>query len=152
MNLIRFGRIAMLAAATSLSCHAATGRIIKTLPHLLDSKGRNTVHPSLFARDAYQVELKAHPERCAGMRFDVQWKAHALKNPEVTVKLELRGANSTGLETTTLTALDKPGFFNKWTGLAIRGDDFKKLGSVRAWRITLWDGSEQIAEQKSFLW
>jgi len=36
------------------------GRIIKTLPLLLDTKGQAAISPSLFDRDAYQAYLREH--------------------------------------------------------------------------------------------
>ena len=34
----------------------------------------------------------------------------------------------------------------------IRGEDFRSGGSVSAWRVTLWNGDQLVAEKKSFLW
>jgi hypothetical protein len=34
----------------------------------------------------------------------------------------------------------------------VTGDEYKKLGELVAWRVTLWDGDKLLAEQKSFLW
>jgi hypothetical protein len=34
----------------------------------------------------------------------------------------------------------------------VSGADFERLGSIVAWRITIWDGEQQLAEEKSFLW
>jgi len=36
--------------------------------------------------------------------------------------------------------------------VALTGDDYKKFGELLAWRVTVWDGTTQLAEQKSFLW
>src|SRR5215217_7440794 len=94
MRAIRFMLMAIITLAFSNSTVAATAKIIKTLPHYLDEKGRHTLHPSLFERDAYQQELKRHPERCSGMRFDVQWKAHELKAQPVRIRLEVRGSQT----------------------------------------------------------
>lgn len=141
----------LIALCLSVQLHAATGRIVKTLPHFLDQQGRHTLHPSLFERDGYQANLKAHPELCSGMRFDVQWKARQLKNGHL--KLEVRGANTPARQIETFNVpLAKGGMFSRWSGIAIAGEDFKRLGSIIAWRLTLWDGEDQLAEQKSFLW
>jgi hypothetical protein len=153
---MKLSRLAGLAIALGLSLgelHAASGHIIKTLPHFLDLDGKHTLHPSLFARDTYQLQLKNHPELCSGMRFDVQWKARKLKSDKVMVKLELRGFKSPPRQSMTLsTLIDPPAFMSRWTSLAIAGQEFKELGGILAWRITLWDGEEQFAEQTSFLW
>jgi len=63
--------IAILMAG-SLSASAATGKILKVLPQFLDTKGRNSLSPSLYERDAYQVVLREHPERRSAMRFYVE--------------------------------------------------------------------------------
>jgi hypothetical protein len=39
-----------------------------------------------------------------------------------------------------------------WDSLTLGGADYKNLGSLIAWRATLWRGDELLAEQKSFLW
>src|SRR5688500_13165598 len=53
----------------------APSRIHKVLHHLVDSRGRIALAPSLFERDAYQVHLRERPELIAGSRFDVHYKA-----------------------------------------------------------------------------
>ena len=53
---------------------AASAKISKVLPHLLDREGRHVVSPSLYERDAYQAYLRQHPEEVGGLRFDVSWK------------------------------------------------------------------------------
>src|SRR5438445_2693263 len=78
----------LLAAA--LPASAATGRLMKVLPHFLDVDGRHTVSPSLYDRDAYQAFLRNHPEQRSGVRFDVQWKAHGTAGP-LKLRVELRG-------------------------------------------------------------
>jgi hypothetical protein len=35
---------------------------------------------------------------------------------------------------------------------AVRGEDFRSGGSVSAWRVSLWNGDQLLAEKKSFLW
>jgi hypothetical protein len=34
----------------------------------------------------------------------------------------------------------------------VRGEEFRSGGSVSAWRVSLWDGDQLVAEKKSFLW
>jgi hypothetical protein len=47
----------------------------------------------------------------------------------------------------------RPGkWFENWTPLTLQGDEYKKIGEVTAWRVTLWDGERLLSEQKSFLW
>jgi hypothetical protein len=38
------------------------------------------------------------------------------------------------------------------TVFQVRGEEFRSGGSVSAWRVSLWDGDQLVAEKKSFLW
>lgn len=137
----------------AFASHAATGRVVKVLPHLLDAKGRHSTSPSLYDRDAYQARLRQRPDEQSGIRYDVQWQAKAATGV-VKIRLELRGPSKEGLtgEKTVETEV-KPGWGTKrWSGVALTGEDYKKFGEVTAWRVTLWDGDKQLSEQKSFLW
>jgi len=71
---------------------AASGRITKVLPHLLDPQGRHTLSPSLYERDAYQAFLRANPDRCSGLRFNVQWKTREIAVSGLKLRIELRGS------------------------------------------------------------
>lgn len=138
-----------------MSASATTGRIIKVLPHYLDMEGRHALSPSLYDRDAYQAQLRRHPDQCSAIRFDVQWKAKASTVSPAGLKLrvELRGTAKGGKpRQTQLETEVKPSWFSKWTSLMLAGEDYKKFGEVVAWRATLWDGDQLVGEQKSFLW
>jgi hypothetical protein len=132
---------------------AMTGRVIKVLPHFLDLKGRHTLSPSLYDRDAYQAQLRAQPEQRSGIRYDVQWKAKVPGDAKLTLRVEMR-SDARG-KTPVLKTLEKevkPRGFSRWTSIPFTGDDYKKFGDVTAWRVTLWNGDKLIGEQKSFLW
>lgn len=136
-----------------VSASADTGRVIKVLPHYLDLQGHHTLSPSLYDRDAYQAQLRQHPDQCSGIRYDIQWKARAAKGTVLKLRVELRGEAKGGLpRQTQLEKEVKPGWFSKWTSLTLGGEDYKKFGEVVAWRATLWDGDHLMGEQKSFLW
>jgi hypothetical protein len=34
----------------------------------------------------------------------------------------------------------------------VRGEEFRSGGSVSAWRVSLWNGNQLLAEKKSLLW
>jgi hypothetical protein len=130
-----------------------SARIIKTLPHYLDKEGRHTIHPSLFERDAYQAVLKKHPEKCSGMRFDVQWKGREVTKNPVRIRLEVRGAKTPPRQAEVFEQeLKAKGRISQWTSINVAGDAFQRTGDILAWRITIWTGQTQLAEQKSFLW
>jgi hypothetical protein len=140
---------------TSLSRQgeAATGRVVKVLPLFLDLNGHDAISPSLFDRDAYQAHLRQHTNEVSAIRFDVLWKATNAKDAKLKLRAELRGIGDRGLPSQTVLENEvAPGTFSSWTSLPLGGDDLKKFGSLIAWRVTLWDGDQLLAEQKSFLW
>ena len=144
--------IACLAVAAGVQ--AATGKVIKVLPQYVDSKGRNSRFPSLYERDAYQAWLRLHTNQIAGMQFVVEWKTKGPAQGPVKVRVEARGVAHGNLPTELM--IEKPvepgGWFNHWTTVFVLSEDYKSVGSVTAWRVTLWDGTDQLGEQRSFLW
>ena len=148
--LLLLGAVCAVAAPAS----KPTGRVVKVLPHLLDLQGRHTVSPSLFDRDAYQAQLRKHPERCSGIRYDVFWQARGLKDQPLTLRVELRGLfeGKVPRAQTLELSVKAPSANRRWSGLNLGGEDFKRFGEVTAWRATLWSGEQLLDEQKSFLW
>ncbi len=147
-----FALLSWLAAA--LPGEAATGRVVKVLPEYLDLQGRNSLSPSLYERDAYQADLRLHPEKRSGMCFFVQWKTKGAASAPVKIRLELRGIAQGDLpRQTVLEQTVKPGgWFRHWTRITLRDQAYKEFGEVTAWRATLWEGEKLLGEQKSFLW
>ena len=141
----------VLAAGFAFNAGAATARIVKVLPHLLDNEGRHTLSPSLYERDAYQAFLRKNPDKCSGLRFDVQWKVKAADWSRLRLRLEIRGSK----ESQPL-VLDRPArrnhWYNRWSSLTLDGESYQKAADVISWRATLWEGDKLLAEQKSFLW
>jgi hypothetical protein len=140
--------------AAAISASAATGRVIKVLPFLVDRDGNHTLTPSLFERDGYQDLLRHHPEKVSTMLFDVQWKVKGQAAAQLKLRVELRGVPHSGAATGAI--LEEPvqprGRFSHWTSLSLTPARYKDLNEVTAWRATLWEGDELIGEQKSFLW
>jgi hypothetical protein len=141
----------LLLAATAAP--AASGRVMKVLPHFLDLQGRHSVSPSLYDRDAYQAELRAHPEKRSGIRFDILWRGRGLPKQKAKLRVELRGSAQGDLpsEKTIESEVTLTGI-SKWAAVRLEGEEYKKLGEVTSWRVTLWDGDQLLGEQKSFLW
>ena len=128
---------------------AVAGKVVKVLPFLLDTQGRIAKSPSLFDRDAYQAYLHAHADEVSGIRYDVLCNA----GEKLKLRVELRGAGERSTpKVETLEAEVAPGSFNNWTEIKLTGEDYKNFGTVSAWRVTLWNGDQQVGEQKSFLW
>ncbi len=140
--------------ALTSNAGAATARIMKVLPHFLDLEGRHSVSPSLYDRDAYQAFLRDHPEKRSGIRFDIHWLTRGEQSPALKLRVELRGiAEGNSLKQLVLEEPVRPaGWFGHWTNLTLKGEGYKNFGEITAWRATLWDGSQLLAEQKSFLW
>lgn len=143
----------ILCLVAAASAQAASGRVMKVLPHLLDEKGRHTIAPSLYDRDAYQAHLRQHTNLISGIRFDVHWKVSGKAARPIRLKLEVRGTAKGNLPTRTiLETVIQPAWFSRWTALPLRGEDYANFGELTAWRATLWEGDVLIGEHKSFLW
>ncbi len=149
---IKICGLLFLAITFCAAAESAPLRIKKVLPHLIDTKGRNSISPSLFERDAYQAYLRTHPRECAGIRFDVLWSGDR-RDKNLRLRLETRGGQNDKIRVEVLeSAIRKTGWFNTWSSLVLRDEAYKNFGELVAWRATLWEGDKQIAEQKSFLW
>ena len=142
--------ISLLVFAFALVANAQSEKIVKVLPHFLDAKGRASLTPSLFDRDAYQLVLRESPSKRFGLRFDVQWKASFFRS--LKLRVETRSGAGREPKTSVLEETAKPGVLSQWTSLTLAGDEYKKFGELISWRATLLDGTNVLAEQKSFLW
>ena len=132
---------------------AGEGKVCKVLPQFLDKKGRQSLSPSLYERDAYQFYLRKHPADRATLRMAVQYKAKGLDWGRTVMRLELRGLNNNVMATTTIEGpVKKSGFFANWAYYSLGGDDYKKFGELVAWRVSLWEGERELSERESFLW
>ncbi len=132
---------------------AADARIIKVLPHYLDREGRHALSPSLYERDAYQHYLRKRPNERSALRFDVQWKARGNRSADLVLRLELRTSQSGADKPIVLDQpVNRARWFGNWSALSLRGEAYRNMGDLIAWRATLRDGERQIAELTSFLW
>jgi hypothetical protein len=148
---ILFAIFCLTAAAPIVS--AGDGKVIKVLAQLLDRKGRQTIAPSLYERDAYQAYLRTHRDERGALRLAVQWKARDVDWTKLKMRVEMRGVLGNDLHTTTVEEpVKKTGWFSTWSNFEITGDDYKNFGTLVAWRVTLWEGDRQLAQQESFLW
>jgi hypothetical protein len=141
--------ILLIALGGAFAAHGADEKIIKVLPHLLDEKGRHTLSPSLYERDAYQAYLRKNPEKCSGLRFDIHWRASDVSG--LTLRIEFRGSKAPQsflLEKT----MERRRGIRQWTSLTISRDEFQKMGDLIAWRASVWKGDQMLAKQESFLW
>lgn len=143
----------LLWLGASMSLDAATAKILKVLPHFVDSEGRHSLSPSLYERDAYQAFLRNNPRHRSGLRFDIQWKAGPSTAAHLTLRMELRGSKAPLEQSLVLEQIVKPKrLFSRWSALTLSKEAYEKFGDLSAWRTTLWDGDQPLAELKSFLW
>jgi hypothetical protein len=147
----------VIAVGMASSAASAFGRglLVKVLPEYLDLKGRNSLSPSLYERDAYQVVLRTHPERRSGMRFYVQWKNKGPMWEPLLARVELRGIaeGKVPRQFVLENAVSNPGgIASHWTELTLQGEAYKKFGAITAWRVTLWSGQTLVGQEQSFLW
>jgi hypothetical protein len=144
----------MALFALALPAEAATGRVIKVLPFFVDAKGRHALSPSLYERDAYQAVLRLNPEKRSGMVFDVHWKTKGPVFSPLRLRLELRGLAKGKLPTPLeLERVVQPtGRWGRWTEIPFPGEKYKDFGEVTAWRVTLWEGTQLLGKEQSFLW
>lgn len=136
------------------AARATEGRIYKVLPQYVDLKGRTSLTPSLYDRDAYQAKLRKNPKERSGLAFKVQWKAEVADTVPLKLKVEMRGVAEGEIpkEKTIELPVSQRHWYSHWATLTLTGDDYKTFGEVTAWRVTLWDGDQILGEQKSFLW
>ncbi|MFM1768690.1 MAG: hypothetical protein RJA22_1219 [Verrucomicrobiota bacterium] len=144
--------VSLCLLAVGSGCASRRGpEVIKVLPHYLDEQGRSALSPSLYDRDAYQAELRQHPAQRTGLRFDVQWRGASAS--DLLLRVDLRGVVSNRVTEVQLQEpLPRAGKFSRWSGLTLRGDRYRDFGDLTAWRATLWQGTNLVAERQSFLW
>jgi len=141
----------ILAFMISGVLEAGAPRIKKVLSHFLDQEDQHALSPSLYERDAYQAELRENPEMVSTVRFDIRWAASKYRKSDLTLKLEVRGSKK--IETVTLEQKVRARrWIAKWTSITLEKELYQEQGKVLAWRVSLWEGKTQLAEQSSFLW
>ena len=151
-HLIFISWLVFFCALAEENVAADEARVVKVLTHLVDEKNRTALAPSLYERDAYQLHLRNNPDLVAGMRFEVQFKASRKAGP-VLVRVEARGSKS-GLGNAHVFEREvlPERFFSTWARLRLDKAQTEALGTVVAWRATLWRDGQLLAEQQSFLW
>ncbi len=145
--------ILLLTLFCVLPANAGSVKIFKVLPHYLDKEGRHALDPSLFERDRYQALLKAHPEKCSTVRFDVLWRNTLSDIDDLNIFIEVRGTKQ-GEKTITFTGKlpPKKSVWSKWKKISIPEETFLKIEGINAWRVIIRDGETNLREYRSFLW
>lgn len=150
MHPLRYLAPLALVCTLAAGC-SSTPRVVKVLPHFTDTEGRIALNPSLYERDAYQAQLRKNPAERGGLRFDIQWRAS--DTGKLKLLVDMRGALSNRVTTAQLELpLAKGGGSSRWSKVNVPAADYPKFGELVAWRVTLWSGTNLLANQKSFLW
>ena len=151
-HLIFISWLVFLCVLAEEKVSADEARVVKVLTHLVDAQDRTALAPSLYERDAYQLHLRNNTNLISGMRFEVQFKASRKEGP-VLVRVEARGSKS-GLGNAQVfeTEVLPERFFSTWARLRLDKPQTEALGTVVAWRASLWRNGQLLAEQQSFLW
>jgi hypothetical protein len=128
--------------------------VLKVNRTLLDQFGHETdVVGDLQGQAAYQYDLRHDPFRQRGARFHIKWKAPR-RAERIRLVLDLQGLNPANESTRATVAAHQPDMdgWAEWTTLDIKGQQFKKLGEIMAWRVTLYSGDQVMAELPSANW
>jgi len=145
--------LTFLLSGAALSASAASGKVVKVLPHFLDLQGRHALSPSLYDRDAYQAQLRKNPEKRSGVRFDILWRGRSAKPETVLLRVEVRGTAKGNLPSQAILEIPvRITGTSHWEQLALVGEKYQAVGEITAWRVTLVGSEGVIGEQKSFLW
>ena len=127
--------------------------ILKVNRTLLDRDGYETdVVGDLKGEASYQYSLRHEPHRQTGARFHINLKAPRGAS-RVRLVLDVRGltaANETARDTLSQSYSDIDGA--EWTTIDITGSQFKRLGSIMAWRVMIYAGDRVMAELPSANW
>lgn len=146
-----WGALHLIAQAAGGAVHS--GRILKVLPHLVDAQGRIALAPSLFQRDAYQAQLRQHPELVSSQQYDVNCQVAGRPSDTLKVRLLLRTALRAETDPIILEAPVKRGWFGRsWQSLKLDPATYRTAGNVVAWRAELLAGNAVIGAQNSFFW
>lgn len=155
----QFGRrfwLAVLVIFVLSGCASADRvRIVKVLPQYLDEQGRNSKTPTLLERDVYQAQLRRMPERCSGLQFAVHWYPGGIRHP-LTLRVELIGLSGSNQPVSlTIERTVRPGRFAAlgcWDYVNVSSEEFQSLGTLTAWRVSLYSDRQLLAQEQSFLW
>ncbi len=154
--------LAMVATFLTLACSITTPRVLEVTSRTR-LKDIDPVDEDLFADDrASRIQYEPRDLGIDAQReeFYVRWTAPPTPRPAPTsgsgsrlvsvdrVKFEYRQV----AKPNTIFEQDYVPHGESSKLFAVRGEDFRSGGSVSAWRVSLWDNDQLVAEKKSFLW
>ena len=155
-GLLLLGITVLLATGCTTENPVSRGgfAVLKVNRTLLDPLGHETdVVGNLKGEAVYQYALRHDPNRQTGARFHIKWKSPK-RAERIRLVLELQGLSTTNESTRATLTANQPDMdgWAEWTTVDITGEQFKKLGEIMAWRVTLYSGDRVMAEQPSANW
>lgn len=152
LRLIGLVLVAGLLVGSESMQAASTSRIVKVLRHYLDREGRHALSPSLLDRDAYQAQLRDHPEQVSGLRFEIQLRLKSKEAAHYRLRIEIRHGKGNQVETFRKEVEIQRKRRSQWVNVPVIDEDFAQLNEVIAWRVLLLDGESELGTVESFLW
>jgi hypothetical protein len=142
------------ACTTPNTYHQRGFAILKVNRTLVDSYGYETdVVGDLKQEAVYQYKLRRAPEQQHGARFQVKWKAPQ-DTAQIRLQLDVRGLNSkneTVFDAVSL-SFERVEDWAEWSTLEISNARLKRLGTITAWKATLFASGKMMAELPSSNW
>ena len=129
--------------------------ILKVNHELLDQDGNTHQEIGNFVAKARYQRFLEESKKATGIRFQIHWRAPSSDIPNFAVKVDAYGFDAdTDRETLVTLTKTYPQILNsaEWTTLDIKGDSFKRLSKLMAWKVTLLQNGQPVAIQKSFTW
>lgn len=128
--------------------------VLKVNRNLYDQFGYETeLVGDLKGEAVYQYELRHAPDKQFGCRFHIKWKAPR-GTAQARLVLDVRGLNKnneTVLDQFTVTrSLVED--WAEWSTIDINGPQFKRLGTIMAWRVSIYNRDRVMAELPSGNW
>ena len=157
-NLIRLGcLLAAFGILTSCSsvCKGPGGEVTKVKIYRLNNTQRfqpQTDRAIRFEQERLLYGAVRQADRVSrnGQYYSIMWRANDRTQP-VTVRFEYR-SEKTGLTTHDKEEQVSDVKSKTVTHLEVIGSEFKDDGAVTAWRVTLLQGTDELAHADSFLW
>jgi hypothetical protein len=146
--------LCLLSNAPAQVVQAEGYKVSKVNREFIDAEGNTTDEVgSLVSKAKYQRALERN-RKYTGIRFFILWKAPSTPTPNLTVKLEAKGQDAQGRSTAAsrFRTYPKKSHFSGWAILDIDGESFARFGELRAWKVTILQDGQPMAERKSFLW
>lgn len=146
--------VCLVGCATPNTVQKPGYQIVKVNRTFLDLDGHETdVVGDLQGEAIYQFGLRNNPERQSGARFHVKWKAPR-HTSQIRLQLEVRGLTDKNLIVQDVLTQDYPSMdgWAEWSTLDITGERYKRLGTITAWKVSVYTGGQLMAELPSGNW